>query len=54
MFVAELQRRRALDDAQAAQLGTLLRRLRSTRGDEELVRLVREADAFADSKGRVR
>ena len=54
VFVAELQRRRALDDAQAAQLGTLLRRLRSTRGDEELVRLVREADAFADSKGRVR
>jgi len=53
-FVAELQRHRALDDTQAAQLEALLRRLRAARGDEELVRLVREADAFADSKGRAR
>lgn len=53
-FVVELERRRALDDEQAARLRTLLLRLRNARGDEELVRLVREADAFADGKGRAR
>lgn len=53
-FVAELERHRAIDSEQAARLTDLLQRMRGVRGDDELLRLVRRADAFADGKGRVR
>lgn len=53
-FVAELQRYRALDNEQAARLATLLGQLRDGDGEDQLVRLVQAADAFADQKGRPR
>ena len=53
-FVDELLRYRGITDEQAARLRTLLAQLRGTVSEEQLVRLVRAADAFADEKGRVR
>lgn len=53
-FVRELQRYRGATDEQAEQLTTLLRQLRGSSGEEQLVRIIRAADAFADEKGRIR
>lgn len=53
-FVQELQRYRGATDEQAEQLTTLLRQLRGSSGEEQLVRIIRAADAFADEKGRIR
>jgi hypothetical protein len=53
-FVAELQRYRGINDDQATRLRSLLAQLSSPASEEQLVRLVRAADAFADEKGRIR
>lgn len=53
-FVDELLRYRGITDEQATRLRTLLAQLNGTVSEEQLVRLVRAADAFADEKGRVR
>ncbi|HEX6293110.1 MAG TPA: DUF4350 domain-containing protein [Herpetosiphonaceae bacterium] len=53
-FVDELQRYRGASDEQAARLRALLEQFRRPASDEQLVRLVRTADAFADEKGRLR
>jgi hypothetical protein len=53
-FVKELQRYHGADDEQAERLQTLLEQFRRPVNDEQLVRLVRAADAFADAKGRIR
>lgn len=53
-FVKELQRYHGADDEQAERLRALLEQFRRPANDEQLVRLVRAADAFADTKGRIR
>jgi hypothetical protein len=53
-FVRELQRYRGASDEQAERLRVLLEQFRNAGSDEQLVRLVRAADAFADEKGRIR
>lgn len=53
-FVQELQRYRGATDEQAARLTALLDQLRSPAREDQLVRLVRDVDAFADEKGRIR
>jgi hypothetical protein len=53
-FVRELQRYRGADDPQAERLRSLLEQFRQASNDEQLVRLVRAADTFADEKGRIR
>lgn len=53
-FVKELQRYHGADDEQAERLRSLLEQFRQPANDEQMVRLVRTADAFADAKGRIR
>ncbi|HEY0737614.1 MAG TPA: DUF4350 domain-containing protein, partial [Herpetosiphonaceae bacterium] len=53
-FVKELQRYHGANDEQAERLRALLEQFRRTANDEQLVRLVRAADAFVDGKGRIR
>ncbi len=53
-FVRELQRYHGATDEQAERLITLLRQLNSRANEEQLVRLVRAADAFTDERGRIR
>lgn len=53
-FIRELQRYRGITDEQAQRLAPLLAQLRTAASQEQLVRLVRAADAFADEKGRIR
>lgn len=53
-FVRELQRYGGATDEQVAALTVLLTQLRGKANQEQAVRLVRAADAFADERGRIR
>jgi len=53
-FLRELLRYGSINDEQATRLQSLLNQMRQPANDEQVMRLVREADAFADAKGRVR
>lgn len=53
-FVDELLRYRSITNEQADRLRTLLAQLSGNASEEQLVQLVRAADAFADEKGRIR
>lgn len=53
-FVNELLRYRGITDEQADRLRALLAQLSGKASEEQLVRLVRAADTFADEKGRIR
>lgn len=52
-FVRELQRYRGASDEQAERLQTVLDQLDSKLSEEQLVRIVRQADALVDAKGRL-
>lgn len=53
-FVRELQRMGGATDDQVARLLDLLGRFNGVRGEGDLVQLVRQADALADDRGRLR